>query len=336
MIERLVIAEESTGDNLTDKIISNIPDANVIITDNTSIYETDNIPSTLFLTRGSGRFIKDFPAPPDAPPAREKYIITMLNCPFCCSYCYLQVYLEHERMTVFTNVEDIKTEVREVISRDSPERMTTGEMGDSLAIDHITGTTRDLLPLFSGTGTLYEARTKSSNIGHLLAGLTEGMDNLLITWTMGPAESVRAAEPGTSSLTERLKAISAATGTGIKIGIRLDPVIPFFYSPGLYKELLRDIADASEGRIYRFEIGIMRFPPGLWEQVRTRYPGSVLMRGEYSLAPDGKIKYFRPLRLRIYREIYRMIKEIFPLSPVELSMEPYGVWHGTGIPIPPE
>jgi spore photoproduct lyase len=296
-------------------------------------YRTDSPGRTLYLTRNRGRFVKDFPSAAGSPPPAEKYVITMMNCPFRCRYCYLQVYLEHGRITVFTNTGRLMEEVEEVLSGDPPERITTGEMGDSLVLDRITGTTSALLPLFEGSSVLYEARTKSSNVGHLTGiGERPGAGNLLITWTLSPEKTCRIIEPGTASLADRLKALRAAAAARIKVAVRFDPVIPFFYSGRSYRELIEQIHAASGGKIHRFEIGIMRFPPGLWELIRKKYPASEVMRGEFNLAPDGKIKYYRPERVRIYREIFETIRNWFPGPPVELSMEPVSVWEDAGIP----
>ena len=338
-IRRLVIEREAAADPAARRILSGFPDSAVSIVDDILDHHAENYSGILYLKRNRGRFIKDFPVPPPAPPTGEKYIITMLNCPFQCRYCYLQVYLEHCRMVVFTNTGQMKSELREVISADSPERITSGEMGDSLALDHITGTTSELLPVFSGTGTLFEARTKSSNVRHLLdengAGYSpDNLKNLLITWTLGPESAARAAEPGCASISERLEAMRMVSEAGIKTAVRFDPIIPVFYSTRLYEELIENILSASGGRVYRFELGVMRFPPGLWEQIRVRYPASPVMRGEFALADDGKIKFYRPGRLRIYRELFEMIKKKFPGSPVELCMETVSVWEDSGIPLP--
>jgi spore photoproduct lyase len=80
----------------------------------------------------------------------------------------------------------------------------------------------------------------------------------------------------------------------------------------------------------------MRFPPGLWEYIRMKFPASPLLRGEFFLAPDGKIKYYRPHRLRIYRELYGMVAERFPESIIELSMEDRSVWTDAGIALTSE
>ncbi len=287
---------------------------------------------SIFLTHHDGDFVKDFPVTPGASPCGEKYIVTMYNCPFSCSYCYLQSYLSHSMITVFTNTERMKIEISSTIREQKPSRMTTGEFSDSLALDGITGTTLDLLPLFRGSKTLLEARTKSSNVPHL-AG--RGGENLLVTWTLAPEEAIRREERGTAGLAERLEAMSLVSGGGTKVAIRLDPVIPAFFSAGSYRLLLEKVAAAvNPGMIHRIEIGVLRFPPGLWERIRERGRGEMLFRGEYFAGGDGRMRFYRPGRIGIYREIGRAIRDILPGVPMELSMEEDAVREDAGIALP--
>ena len=57
----------------------------------------------------------------------------------------------------------------------------------------------------------------------------------------------------------------------------------------------------------------------------------MLFRGEYFAGGDGRMRYYRPERIRIYREIGRMIRELLPGVPVELSMEDDEVREDAGI-----
>jgi spore photoproduct lyase len=344
-IKRILIDERAANDPLTARIRERLPGAaietvsaagaaSIGAADSGILAGTDapaaagagepgaSLPpraGSILLTHHLGDFVKDFPVTPGSSPCGEKYIVAMHNCPFDCSYCYLQSYLERPMITVFTNTERMKSEVSSVIRREAPARMTTGEFSDSLALDDITGTALDLLPLFRGTKTLLELRTKSANVAHL-AGC--GGENLLVTWTLAPGEAIRAEEPGTAGLAERLGAMSLLARGGTMVAIRLDPVIPAWYGADSYRRLLEEVAGAVEPRmIHRVETGILRFTPGLWEVVRERGRGKMLFRGEYFAGGDGRMRYYRPERIRIYREIGRMVSEILPGVPVELSME---------------
>jgi spore photoproduct lyase len=331
-INRLYIDRRSEEDALTGRIRKALPDAGITI-----VGGPEDIPEseagrrdTLFLTHHPGAFVKDFPTVPGSPPCGEKYILTMLNCPFSCTYCYLQSYLEHRRITIFTNTARLESEIRSALSSAPAPRLTTGEMGDSLALDHITGTTAGLLPLFEGTDTILEVRTKSAQVEHLMGN----SGRLVVTWTLGPEEAIRREEPGTASLTERLGAVSAVARSGVRVGIRFDPVIPAYYTSEEYMALIDRIADTvPEDALYRFELGVLRFPPGLRDIIRRSHPGSRLLLGEYIRDRQGKLRLYRPKRIGIYRDIHRSINARFPNVPVEISMEDLSVWEDAGVPV---
>lgn len=335
--KRIIIDRKASGDLVTERIRNRLLDLPAETVDNVSrlIMENPAKDHSLVLMRHEGKFVKDFPVTPGAPPCREKYIITMLNCPFMCTYCYLQSYLDHGRIVVFTNTRKMKNDIAATLATPGTKRITTGEMGDSLALDHLTGITLDLLPLFSNTTTLLDVRTKSARVDHIIEALGNRpgeRGKLIITWTLAPAEAITGEEPLTASLDERLDAMARAAAAGIRVGIRFDPVISWYYRKERYEALLGLIADSiGRGGVYRFEIGVLRFPPGLWEQVRNRSISSPLFRGEYFKDREGKMRLYKPERIKIYRDIYRSIQSYFPNAPVELSMEDIQVWEDAGI-----
>ncbi|UCF04936.1 MAG: hypothetical protein JSV33_13595 [bacterium] len=302
---------------------------------NSSLFtEPPSRDGSLLLMHHPGSFVKDFPAGPDTPPCGEKYIVTMQNCPFTCSYCYLQCYLAHRHMVLFTNVDEMKGEVRRALESENPPRvLTTGEFGDSLVIDHLTGTTKELLPLVHGTMIRLEARTKSANIDHLLESAPH--PNLIVTWTLGPETAILNEEPRTATLDDRLSALARTAAAGIMVGVRFDPIIPAYAHTGAYREIIERLAaDIDEEAIFRFELGVLRFPPGLWQEVRARNPRSVLLHGEYLKNRTGKMRLYRPSRVRLYRDIAGVIREVFGRVPIELSMEDRTVWEDAGIEPP--
>jgi spore photoproduct lyase len=339
IVTQLVIERAALGDPLTSRIRGRLPGAAAAVTDDPQrlLGPEATECGTLFLMRHRGAFVKDFPASPGSPPCGEKYIITMLNCPHACSYCYLQSYLEHGRLVLFTDLERMKAEIAHSISNDAPKRITTGEMSDSLALDELTGITLELLPLFEGTETLLDVRTKSARIDHILSALDGGQpaSNLVITWTLGPPAMIEREEPGTASLEERLEAMARALGAGLRVGVRFDPVVPSYADMDAYASLIGELARrAGDERIDRFEIGILRFPPGLIEKVRTRHPRSKLLDGEYLRDHEGKLRLYRPARVAIYRGIADLVRSRFPGARIELSMEQRDVWEDAGVDLP--
>jgi spore photoproduct lyase len=130
------------------------------------------------------------------------------NCPMDCSYCFLEKYLANNpTLKVFTNVEDLLSEVAKAVDRQPWRqfRIGTGELSDSLALDHLLGFSSDLVPFFAQRkNVLLELKTKSNGIDGLLAHDPKG--RVVVSWSLTPPEISDAEERGTASLAERLDA----------------------------------------------------------------------------------------------------------------------------------
>ncbi|MCK4548842.1 MAG: hypothetical protein KAU49_01690 [Candidatus Krumholzibacteria bacterium] len=334
LFDRLVIDDRAVGDPLTTRIMDSLIDIETIVTDDVSNFLG---PGSLILKFHEGRFVKDFPVTPGAPPCGEKYIAALQGCLYDCSYCYLRSYLSNSTITVLVNSGNMERDIREALLSGTV-RLTTGELSDSLALDHITGLTSSILPLLAGTDAVIEARTKSANVDHL-PGL-DGTDaetarrHLLVTWTLSPPEAIDSEEPGATPLDERLGAMSRVSAAGIGFALRLDPIIPFYWDAGSYRDLLQQVKDETGGAPRRIELGVLRFPHGLVESVRKDSPYSPILQGEYVRDREGKIRLYRPLRIGIYREATAVIREIFPGTVIELSQEDRTVWEDAGLEPP--
>jgi len=335
MFKRLIIDKRALGDPVTGRIRSSLSGAEEIVTGDVNSHTGQ---ATLILKYHEGRFVKDFPVTPGAPPCGERYIAALQGCLFDCSYCYLRSYLSHSTITLLVNSEKLEGDIREALDAGTV-RLTTGELSDSLTIDHITGLTSSILPLLEGTSAVIEARTKSANVDHLPGVNRSDVElaarHLLVTWTLSPPGAIASEESLATSLDERLAAISKVTSAGIGFALRLDPIIPHYWDAASYRGLLVRVKDEAGDAPRRIELGVLRFPPGLIENVRQRSPYSPILQGEFIRDREGKMRLYRPMRVRIYREAAEMIGEIFPRTLIELSQEDRTVWEDAGLDPPP-
>jgi len=60
--------------------------------------------------------------------------------------------------------------------------------------------------------------------------------------------------------------------------------------------------------------------------MRERFPSTDLLSGEQVLCPDGKMRYFQPLRVSMYRKMLSWIRSAAPIVFVYLCMESKEVW----------
>jgi len=343
--KKIIVDTASRNDEITERVISAFGANRVTLVDSEELNIEHYNKSTLILTHNRGRFIKDFDCTQENT-WEEKYIVSIINCPFNCSYCYLQAYFKFRGIVIYTNTERMKLEVIEKIASGKRVRMTTGEFSDSLALDHLTENISLLAPLFTSKNAKLELRTKTSNLKPLrkltgdLVSLEEGKSNdihrgfnppmnrenkhtnITVTWTISPEKAIKNEEPGTAPLIDRLDAMRRAASMSFDIAIRFDPIIPFYYDKQSYNEILREISKSIHAnKLERFELGTLRFPSNLIEIIGNTRPNSNLLKGEYVRNSEGKYVLIRPLRLKIFRELTEIIRSYFPKVDIKLSME---------------
>src|SRR5262249_8008759 len=123
----------------------------------------------LLFTRQRSTFLEHCPAGTPGLVCCHYLVVSLIsNCPMDCSYCFLQEYLANNPMLkVFTNVGDLLDEVAKAVDRQPWRqfRIGTGELSDSLALDHLLGFSTELVPFFAERkNVLLELKTKSNCI----------------------------------------------------------------------------------------------------------------------------------------------------------------------------
>ena len=79
-------------------------------------------------------------------------------------------------------------------------------------------------------------------------------------------------------------------------------------------------------RLSWLSLGVLRETPRLKRMMRERFPHSRLLTGEQVLCPDGKMRYFQPLRVEMYRKMVAWIRRAAPTVKIYLCMESRDVW----------
>ncbi|RMF93019.1 MAG: hypothetical protein D6736_02460 [Nitrospinota bacterium] len=264
---------------------------------------------------------------------RDFYLAHEHNCIFDCQYCYLQSYHDHAVPVIFVDREGLRTAIQEVLAAFPEDEcyFHGGELVDNLALDHLTGFSTFIIPLFAtlSRATL-ELRTKSNQIEHLLSLPHHG--RTILAWTFNPDPVIRFCEHGTASLQQRLAAARACQQAGYPIGIRLDPVVYYPQWEEDYQAMICELFRSLDpSLISSCGIGLLRYMPELGQIMRERFPKSRIWTGEFVPSADGKYRYFRPLRLHIYRKLIGWIREVSPHTPLYLSMEPPDIWEAVGL-----
>lgn len=246
------------------------------------------------------------------------------GCPFDCTYCILQSYLNHEYIKVYADFEGVKNDIVNM-PKDRFYRLGTGELSDSLAIDHVTGFSRYIAETVnSSENLLFEFKTKSANIKNLMELNPE---NMMVSWSLNPQEIISREEHGTAKLENRLKAANLCASHGYKIGFHFDPLIHYSDFENGYRQVIEQMAAAvPEESVQYISVSTFRFIPELLDIVRGKFDRSLLLQREYVRTLDGKMRYFKPLRVYMLdffvKEVRKHWKDVF----IYFCMEHETVW----------
>ncbi len=254
------------------------------------------------------------------------YLVMVLasNCPMDCSYCFLQEYVAgNPAFQVYANYADAFAELdrigRNALNRNI--RVGTGELADSLAFDSITGISRDLVEYFAGRDNLLlELKTKTDEIENLLRFDPKG--RTLVSWTLSPRRVFESSEHRTAPPSARIEAARQVLAAGYKVGFHFDPIIAYEEAEQDYRELIGNLFDVIAPRDISFiSMGGLRMTPSLRAAARRRFPDDPMLCGEEVLAPDGRMRTFTPLRLRLYAALRERIARAGAEIPLYLCME---------------
>ncbi len=282
----------------------------------------------LWLTHFKGRFLKPCPGTAETYRCCNYLVVNeTTNCPIDCSYCILQGYISNPAITIYTNYSKILTELQE-ISRLNPRRILrvgTGELTDSLALDPITGLSEKLVREVQRLpNILLELKSKTDHIDHLL---NLNPSKIVLSWSVNPEDVVTSDEHKATPLPRRLKAARKAAERGFLIGFHFDPLIYLPEWEYLYSELIEAIGkDVPAKQIAWISLGSLRYPPHLKEIALSRFTKTRIFSGEQVSGLDGKNRYLRPLRLKMYETIYQKLKEVLNDPFVYFCMESEDIW----------
>jgi spore photoproduct lyase len=245
-----------------------------------------------------------------------------------CTYCFLQSYLTFPYLVVYVNLDDLFRELRQRFAAEPDRvfRVGTGELADSLALDHLTGYGRSLVEFFAAQrNAILELKTKTDMVDNLL-GLRHNRRTIL-AWSVNPPEIARLEELKTSSLPRRLAAASRCGEAGYPIGFHFDPLVHYPNWASDYREVVdRVFAAVPPEQVAWISLGGLRMPAAQRQGIKERFPHSSLPYGELIPAEDGKLRYFKGIRLEMYRSLLFWIKEHAPSARVYTCMERPEVW----------
>jgi len=245
-----------------------------------------------------------------------------------CSYCILQAYFNQPSLRVFANLKEQLNYIASLLDSTPHKihRIGTGEFTDSLALDPITGWSQLLIPFFAERkNAVLELKTKTDRIdGVLSSGLRE---RIIISWSLNSPYIASKEEHGAPAIKKRLAAARKCQTEGYAVGFHFDPLVEHQNWQDGYRKTL-DLMDKfidPRGVVW-ISLGCLRYMPILKPIIRERHPGTHILDGEFVPGLDGKMRYFKPIRIDLYTFVGEMLKQWSRDPAVYLCMESDGVW----------
>ena len=313
----------------------NIP-IEVISNDNSSMPDLGIYPKSLtggkrhlLLAKHRGKFFKPCPGTREYLCCDYQVLNIGMNCPMDCVYCILQAYLNNPYLSFFVNIEDLLTELTAAFAHEPNlfRRIGTGEFTDSLALDSLTGLSRVLVKFMRDKDSaVLELKTKTAVIENL-----EGLDHggrTIVAWSLNSPAIMGKEEIRTASLEQRLAAAAKCASWGYRLAFHFDPII---YHAGWQKGYAETIdllfATVPKEQIAWISMGCLRYLPSLKKIAAQRFPQSRFFHEEFITGLDGKARYFRTLRVEMYKGLYKqLLRNADPRTCIYLCMENNEIW----------
>ena len=281
----------------------------------------------LFLTRNNGSFIKSCPGTRSYRCCCYKILHIGTFCHMDCTYCILQSYFHPPVLQFFVNHDDLFDELRVTFADNKVYRIGTGEFTDSLIWELWTDLSTRLIPAFAAQKhAILELKTKTTAIERLRT--LRHNRKTVIAWSVNTPRIIADEERYTASLTARLKAAAKCASWGYPVAFHFDPIVIYDGCEPDYQETIKQLFSyVSPEKIVWISLGTFRFMPSLKPLIQKRFPDSTIIYGEFISGLDNKMRYFKPLRIGIYKKLTAYIRELAPQVLTYLCMEDDEVWH---------
>ncbi len=274
-------------------------------------------------------------------PHFERFKFASNGCFYKCDWCYLKLTFRSQRpfITVRVQYDKIKAQIEKRLNLTAaPVMFNSGELADSLSMEHLTGAMREFVPWFGQKekGYLF-LLTKSANVDSILDLDHNG--HTIIAWSMNNEAVSRKFEIGAPGFEQRLEAAYKVQQKGYPLRIRLDPIVPFDGWEEAYGDTVKRIFERiSPERItlgtLRFEEGFYRIRnsifttgpelPAMMDRMAPMFPAKTF---EGSKRPKvGKYSFNEAERIAIFNFIITEIRK-YSDADIALCKESAFVWN---------
>lgn len=283
----------------------------------------------LYLKEYKGKFLRFCPGTRAYHCCGYRIIHIGENCPMDCSYCILQAYFQDKILKIWANQDDLFAELARSFEaeRSTRYRVGTGEFTDSLALEHLTGYSHDLVGFLNDfDNVVLELKSKVVDLSWMDAATRA--DRVLPAWSMNAPFINESEEFNVSTLKERLEAARTCAEAGFRVCLHFDPIIHY---PGWkegYAEIIDMIFDhVKPEHIAYMSLGSFRCMPQLTPVIAKNFPKANYIYNEFVPGLDGKSRLLRPLRLEQFRFMVDRLRKHGMDKQLYFCMESTEVWN---------
>ena len=270
------------------------------------------------------------------------------GCYYRCEWCFLKATYREMRsfITIRAQHKLLKEQILAYLrSVKTPIMFNSGEMSDSLALEHLSMFGREIIPWFAKLKHSHLFMlTKSDNVDYILDLPHRGYTT--VAWSLNEPSVSRMFEVGAPTFERRLKAAKKVQDAGYPVRIRIDPIVPIHGWQSAYALMIKKIFEFINPE--RITIGTLRFEDAFFKNKHNYiHEGSELLEYLSSMNPMlekrivrdkgkekqsvGKISFPEKQRVAMFDFIIKEIRKHNPNIIIALCKEISPVWLAVGL-----
>ncbi|HON12076.1 MAG TPA: radical SAM protein [Chitinispirillaceae bacterium] len=289
--------------------------------------------AAVITARNRGEFWKPCPGTSGYLCCGYQIITPSTGCGMYCKYCILQAYFPYQCQVLFENLDDLEREIKSRLDgRKDIIRFGTGEFGDSLFSEKRFGVAGKIASLLQPyPNVIVEFKTKSADISAL--SRIKNPEKVIIGFSLNTPVMIKCMERGTASLQQRLDAAARCIEMGFFVAFHFDPMFIYDNWEQEYRDVVKAIfwTVSDPEKIAWISMGGFRSMLSLKTFLKKKGEHLPLFSGEMISGVDGKLRYFRPLRVALYRAMVDEFNRHCADITLYLCMESPEVWEEAGM-----
>ena len=246
------------------------------------------------------------------------YASLLMNCPFHCSYCYLQGMYPSSNLVMFLNLEDYFSDCKKWIAEKGSLYLCISYDSDLLAMEGVYPYVEGFARFLNQENALrIEVRTKAGGEGlwrkmQKLPLSLEGRKRMIFAFTLSPEEIIEEAEEGSARLSSRIFAIQKALEEGYLVRLCFDPMIYHPRWKAFYSDLLQEVFEKIPmEQIHDCSLGSFRISESYLKAMGKALPSSPHTQFPYENT-GGYYHYPKELMEEMEGFLYSRLQEKLP------------------------